>query len=62
MISFIIGKACEDYIETLERLDRTLLKLPNLNDDSFTNWKINKHPEHTPRKVYNNNVLELHHE
>jgi len=58
MISFIIGKACEDYIETLERLDRTLLKLPNLNDDSFTNWKINKHPEHTPRKVYNNNVLD----
>lgn len=62
MISFIIGKSCVDYIETLNRLDKTPLKLPELNEDGFYNWKVNKHPEYIPRKVYNNNVLELHHE
>lgn len=62
MISFIVGKSCADYIETLNRLDKTPLKLPELNEDGFYNWKVNKHPEYIPRKSYNNNVLELHHE
>lgn len=58
MISFIVGKAAEDYNELLDKLKRTPLVVPNLNDDSFTNWKAN-HPEHTTRKVYNNGILEL---
>jgi hypothetical protein len=58
MISFIVGKAAEDYNELLDKLKRTPLVVPNLNDDSFTNWKAN-HPVHETRKVYNNGILEL---
>ena len=62
MISYIIGKTCEEYIETLNRLEKTPLKLPNLNEDSFTNAIINRYPIYEPRKVYVDGVLELHHE
>jgi len=61
MISYIVGKACEEYQDLLDKLDRTPIDILNLNDDSFTNWKVN-HPRYTPRKVFTNGILELHHE
>ena len=61
MISYIVGKACEEYQDLLDKLDRTSVVIPSLNDDSFTNWKAN-HPIYTPRKVFTNGILELHHE
>jgi hypothetical protein len=61
VISFIIGKTCEDYSDLLDKLQRTPMPVTKLNDEAFTNWKVN-HPEYKPRKVYNNGILELHHE
>ena len=49
---FIRGKSCEDYITQLEFLEINPVKQLFLNEDSFTNWTINKHPIHTPRIVY----------
>ena len=50
---FIRGKSCEDYITQLEFLETAPVKQLSLNEDSFTNWSINKHPIHTPRIAYN---------
>jgi hypothetical protein len=61
MASYIVGKACEDYSDLLDKLQRTPMPATKLNDEAFTNWKVN-HPEYKPRKVYNNGILELHHE
>jgi len=61
MASYIVGKACEDYNDLLDTLKRTTMPILKLNDDSFTNWKVN-YPEYKSRKVYNNGILELHHE
>jgi len=60
MTNFIIGKACADYTQKLKWLDENPLKLPTLNEDAFSNWKVNKHPDKHPVKVYNNGVLEIH--
>ena len=49
---FIRGKSCEDYITQLDFLEHNPVKHLSLNEDSFTNWGVNKHPIHTPRIVY----------
>lgn len=61
VISFIIGKTCEEYSDLLDKLQRTPMPVTKLNDEAFTNWKAN-YPEYKPRKVYNNGILELYHE
>lgn len=61
MISYIVGKTCEEYQDLLDKLKRTPIATLNLHDEAFTNWKAN-YPTYKPRKVYNNGILELHHE
>lgn len=55
--SFIVGKACNDYNDLLDRLNVTPVKTLKLHDDAFTNWKVNT-PTYKPHKVYNNDILE----
>jgi hypothetical protein len=56
---YIIGKACEDYNTLLDNLKLNPIKNLKLNDEAFSNWKLNKYPEKITRKVYNNGILEL---
>jgi len=49
---FIRGKACSDYTEKLDHLAKTPIKPLTLNEDSFTNWVVNKIPVHNIREVY----------
>ena len=56
---FIRGKACSDYIEKLDHLRDTPIKILSLNDDSFTNWVIDRHPVHTAREIWNDGILEM---
>lgn len=56
---FIIGKSCDDYNKHLTHLKRTPIQKLELNEDSFTNWIINRHPIPTIRRVYNEGTLEL---
>jgi hypothetical protein len=56
---YIIGKACADYNETLDRLKRTVKPNLSLNEDSFNNWRVVRRTDTIIRKVVNDGILEL---
>ena len=55
---FIVGKTCEDYCKKLDWLKANPIKQLNLNEDSFTNWKLHKPTESITKRSYNDGILE----
>ena len=56
---YIIGKACADYNETLDKINRKMKPNLSLNEDSFNNWRAVRRTDIIIRKVINNGILEL---